>query len=287
MKRLAVVLALATLLGSGAALAAPVATSTAPERRETTEAVLQQALAATQRGAFDEAVDALELLSDSGVVHPDVSYMRAFVYIERARSRARRPGDLGRAAAALAESELLRPDDDVERALDTLRSEISRQRAREGSAPVLQRPALGRAVTGLLSESTWADTAALGSALLTAGLVLYLAVKRRSAEIAGATGIVVGIVLGLIGASFALAARHYRTTSRPAVVVVPEARLLDDTGRPLAVRAPNPSSVQEGAEVYVHEQREGRAHVEWGALDGWVDASQLRVLATRGGSSRP
>ena len=116
----------------------------------------------------------------------------------------------------------MRPDDDVERALVTLRSEISRLRAREGNAPVLQRPSLGRAVTGLLSENTWADAAALGSALLTAGLVLYLAVKRRSAEIAGATSIVVGLVLGLIGASFALAARHYRMTSRPAVVVVPE-----------------------------------------------------------------
>jgi hypothetical protein len=284
MKRLGVVLTLMTLLFCGQAWAAP-AGAPASDPRATTEAVLQQALDATKRGAFDEAVDALELLSDSGVVHPDVSYMRAFVYVERARSRARRPGDLGRAAAALSESELLRPDDDVERALVTLRSEISRLRAREGNAPVLQRPSLGRAVTGLLSENTWADAAALGSAVLTAGLVLYLAVKRRSAEIAGATSIVVGLVLGLIGASFALAARHYRMTSRPAVVVVPEARLLDESGRPLAVRSPNPSGVQEGALVYVHEQREGRARVEWGALDGWVDAAQLRVLATRASGS--
>jgi hypothetical protein len=277
MKRVSAVLTFAALLICVPAFSAP---SEAPE------AVLAEAAAATQRGAFDEAVDALELLSDSGLVHPDVSYMRAYVYIERARSRARRPGDLGRAAAALSESLLLRPDDDVERSLATLRSEIARQRAREGSAPELQRPSLGRAVTSLLSENAWADTAALGSALLTAGLVLYLAVKRRSAEIAGATGIVVGLVLGLLGASLAFAARQYRMTSHPAVVVVPEARLLDDTGRPLAVRAPNPSAVQEGALVYVHEQRDGRAHVEWGALDGWVDASQLRILKTRsaGGS---
>ena len=70
-------------------------------------------------------------------------------------------------------------------------------------------------------------------------------------------------------------------TSQPAVVVVPEARLLDENGRPLAVRGPNPNDIQEGALVYVHERRDGRARVEWGALDGWVDASQLRVLQTR------
>lgn len=272
MKRLCLSLAFATLLSSGQAFAAST---------EAPEAVLAQAVAATQRGAFDEAVDAMELLSDSGFVHPDVSTMRAFVYIERARSRARKPGDLGRAAAALSESQLLRPDDDVESALVTLRSEIARQRAREGSAPELQRPSLGRAVTGLLSESAWADTAALGSVLLTAGLVLYLAIKRRSAEIAGATGIVVGLVLSLVGASLAFAARQYRMTSHPAVVVVPEARLLDQSGRPLAVRASSPGAVQEGALVYVHEQRDGRARIEWGALDGWVEASQLRVLMTR------
>lgn len=265
-------LAFAALLSCGHAAAAG---------NDAPEALLASAISASEQGAFDEAVDQLELLSDSGFVHPDASYARAYVYVERARSRAKRPGDLGRAAAALEESRLLRPDDSVDEALTTLRSEISRQRAREGSAPVLQRPSLGRAVAGLLSENAWADAAALGSTLVTVGLVLYLAVKRRAAEIAGATGIVVGLVLGLFGATLAFAARHYRLTSQPAVVVVPEARLLDADGRALAVRAPNPNAVQEGALVYVHEQRLGRAHVEWGALDGWVDASQLRLLQLR------
>jgi hypothetical protein len=261
----------AGLLFSGSAFAA---SDAAPN------ALLAAAVASVERGAFDEAVDQLELLADSGFVHPDASYARAYVYVERARSRAKRPGDLGRAAAALEESLLLRPDDTVEQALATLRSEIARLRAREGSAPVLQRPSLGRAVAGLFSENLWANTAALGSTLVTVGLALYLAVKRRAAEIAGATAIVVGLVLGLTGASLAFAARHYRLTSRPAVVVVPEARLLDAEGRALAVRAPNPSAVQEGSLVYVREQREGRAHVEWGAVEGWVTASQLRLLQT-------
>ena len=187
---------------------------------------------------------------------------------------------MGRAAAALEESLRLRPDETVEQALTTLRSEIARLRAREGNAPVLQRPSLGRAVAGLASENLWANAAALGSALVTIGLALYLAVKRRAAEIAGATGIVVGVVLGITGAALAFAARHYRLTSHPAVVVVPDARLLDADGRALSVRAGSPSAVQEGSLVYVREQRDGRARVEWGAVEGWVNASQLRMLQT-------
>jgi hypothetical protein len=151
---------------------------------------------------------------------------------------------------------------------------------------VLQRPSLARAVTSLLPERVWANAAVLGSLLVTAGLMLYLAVKKRAAEIAGATAIVVGLVLGLLGASLTFAARHYRTTSRPAVVVVPEARLLDANGRALPVRAPTPEAVPEGALVYVHEQRDGRARVEWGTLRGWLDSSQIRVLMTRAASGQ-
>lgn len=278
MSRPSSLLVLAIGLFAGQVFAANPAAEGAPE------AVLAASVSAAQRGAFDEAVDQVELLSDRGFVHPDASYARAYAYVERARSRASRPGDLGRAVAALEESLLLRPDAEVEGALSTLRAEISRRRARAGSSPVLQRPSLARAVTSLLPEGVWVNSAVLGSILVTAGLTLYFAVKRRAAEIAGATGIVVGLILGLLGASLAFAARHYRTTSRPAVVVVSEARLLDPNGRALPVRAPNPEAVPEGALVYVHEQRDGRARLEWGAITGWVDASQLRVLMTRAAS---
>jgi hypothetical protein len=63
------------------------------------------------------------------------------------------------------------------------------------------------------------------------------------------------------------------------VVVVPEARLLDESGRAATVRAPSPGAVPEGELVHVHEQREGRAKVEWGTISGWVDATQLRFLS--------
>jgi hypothetical protein len=65
------------------------------------------------------------------------------------------------------------------------------------------------------------------------------------------------------------------------VVIIPEARLLEETGRPLPVRAQSPSAVPEGALVHVHEQRDGKARVEWGAIEAWVDQTQLRLLATQ------
>jgi hypothetical protein len=241
--------------------------------------VIREALAAVESGAFDKAVDELELLADRGFVHPDASRARAYVYVQRARSRARRPGDLGRAVAALEEVELLDPKAELRPKIETLKAEISRQRAREGSAPVLQRPTLGRAVTSLLPENAWALLSILGATLLTAGLASYLFVKRRSAEIAGATAIVVGVVLGGLGTCLTLGARHYRKTSRAAVVVVAEARLLDAEGHALPSSAKMPAAIPEGSFVYVREQGDRYARVEWGAVDGWVDPSQLQLLA--------
>lgn len=242
--------------------------------------IIREALAASQSGAYDKAVDQLELLADRGFVHPDASRARAYVYVQRARSRARHAGDLGRAVAALEEVQRLDRGADLEDKIATLQSEISRARAREGAAPVLQRPTLGRAVTQLLPENAWALLAAFGAALLTVGLGLYLFVKRRSAEIAGATAIVVGVLLGGIGTGLTLGARHYRRTSRAAVVVVAEARLLDAEGHALPSTGKVPAAVPEGSLVYVREQSDRFARVEWGAIQGWVDPSQLQLLAT-------
>ncbi|MGC4093942.1 MAG: hypothetical protein QM756_39755 [Polyangiaceae bacterium] len=242
--------------------------------------VIRRALEAVQRGAYDDAVDQLEALADRGFVHPDASSARAYVYVERARSRAKHSGDSGRAIAALEETQKLQAARTLEPKIAALQSEISRQRAREGNAPVLQRPTLGRAITSLLPENAWAALAALGSTLVTAGLLFYLFVKRRSSEIAGATAIVVGLLLGGIGSCLTLGARHYRKTSRAAVVVVGEARLLGADGRALQPVKNQPTAIPEGSLVYVREQGERFAHVEWGSVEGWLDPSQLQLLAT-------
>ncbi|MFO7178341.1 MAG: hypothetical protein DIU78_006555 [Pseudomonadota bacterium] len=240
-----------------------------------------QAEAALERGAFDEAIDRLELAADRGIVHPDVSYARARAYVERARSTAARPGDLGRAAAALEEALYLRPSDDiVEAALEKIRAEISRRRARTGASPVVQRPALGRAVANLLPENVWAAVAAFGALVLTLGLSARHVLRRRAIEIAAAVGVVAGLVFGLVGGALAGLSRYYRTTSRPAVVVVPEARLLDAEGRPLPRRGESENAVPEGALVHVRGQADGLSEVEWGTVRGFVSSSQIRLLAS-------
>lgn len=243
-------------------------------------AELAEALRALDAGAYGDAIDRLELLADRGFVHPDASFDRAVAYLGRARGSQRQPGDLGRAAAALAETLALRPgDQEAESALEAVRQEIGRKRARTGGAPLVARPRLLRAFVGLLPEQAWGTLAALGSFSLAWGLALRLLLKRTSTEVPGALGIGVGGLLLCLGGGLAAGARHFRKTSTLAVVVVPEARLLDESGRPLPARTNGDSSVApEGAEMYVLERRGGLDRVEWGTTDAWVVAGQLREV---------
>jgi len=89
------------------------------------------------------------------------------------RAGADRPGDLGRAAAAFEEALLLRPDDhDADVALDRVRAELTRRRARKSRSSMDARPTLDRLVVGLASEQTWGLFALLASLLFALGLVL-------------------------------------------------------------------------------------------------------------------
>ena len=253
----------------------------APSESERDFAAASEAL---KRGAYTEAIDRLELLADRGFVHPDASFNRAVAYVERARSGAASPGDLGRAAAALSEVLLLRPSDEqAELGLSRIRAEISRRHAREGVAPVMARDSLGRAATALFDENVWACLALVGSLLLTVGLALRRFVQRTSAGLAGAIGIGVGAFMLLAGAALTAGARHFRLTSSPAVIVADEARLLDETGKPLPQKrgSAESMSVPEGASVYVLERRPTLYRVAWGSSEGWLSPGQVRILAVR------
>jgi hypothetical protein len=239
---------------------------------------------AIKRGAYTEAIDTLELLADRGFVHPDASFDRAVAYVERARTRAAKPGDLGRAAAALCEVLVLRPNDDAaEAGLARIRAEIARRHAREGTAPVMARPSLGRAVTSVFDENVWAGVAVTGSLLLALGLGLRRFVHATSAALAGAIGIGLGTLLLVAGAALTAGARHFRLTSSPAVVIVEEARLLDESGKPLPQKggAADSVTIPEGASVYVLERRPTLDRVEWGSTEGWLNPGQIQILASR------
>jgi hypothetical protein len=239
-----------------------------------------EALADLKRGADNAAIDRLELLADRGFNHPDASLLRAAAYLSRAEGAAARPGDLGRAAAALSEVLVLRPDDEqAQRALESVQAEIARRRAKRG-ASVTVRPRLARAVVALLPEQAWAAVAALGSLALALGLVVRRLSTRDLWRLSGVVAASVGAVVVCLFGALTYAAMHLRTSSRPAVVVVPEARLLDEQGRALpAQRGEDSSSVPEGATVYVHETRAGRHRIEWGSLEAWLEAGSVRLLA--------
>jgi len=240
--------------------------------------LFQKATASLDQGAVDDAIDCLELLADRDFVHPDVSYDRGMAYAERGLSPRARPGDLGRAAAALAEALVLRPDDDqADTALDRVRHEIVRRRARAGAKEIDLKPSLGLAVVGLLDENTCATLALVGSVAAALGLLVRFWTRGSRARLGGVVAGSVGGVVLLVGTSGAAFAHYARVTYRPAVVVVDEAHLTDDSGATITGVG---SVVPEGSSVLVVEQRGSRARVEWGSLNGWLSLGQIRVLAS-------
>lgn len=244
----------------------------------TVDGYFKDANAALDKGAPNEAIDLYELMADNGLKHPDASFNRAVAYVRRAESKQARPGDLGRAAGALSETLLLRPDDaEATDALRLVREEIGRRRAREGAQQVSVSPSLARSAVAILDESTWAILAGLGSALLSTGLLLRLWWQRSSARLSGGVLALLGGCVFVVCAAFAGGARYFRTTSRPAVVVASEARLLDETGKPKTIRGTN--AVVEGESVYVVGERGALAKVEWGTIEGYVNRSQLMLLS--------
>lgn len=265
----------------GVAAAALLSFGSAHVRAETPEQAYAAARTALGKGAANEAIDRLELLADQGVVNPDASLLRAAAYLTRADGSGAQPGDLGRAAAALSETLLLRPDDaQAEIALDAVQAEIARRKAKQQES-VAVRPRLSRAIAALLPEQLWAMLAALCSFAVALGIVVRRLAESALARLTGTVAIGVGSALGLVFGVGAYAAEQFRVNSQLAVVVVPEARLTNELGRPLPYkRGADTTTVPEGASVYVRERRDGRCLVEWGSTDGWLSLSDVRILAT-------
>jgi hypothetical protein len=258
-----------------------------------TTSLFQRGVAALRDGAVSDAVEVFEALADRGFVHPDASFDRALSYLGRVRAGAERPGDLGRAAAALEETLLLRADDrDAETALELVRAEVARRRARSGaSADVDARPTIDRAVFGFASEWTWSILAGAASLLLTAGLVLrwvdgQMAEKGAETQhdmplegplhLASSIAVPIGVVCLLVFAILAAGARQLRLTTTEGVVVAPEAHLVTEKGV-LTTRG----AIPEAARVELGEQRGALVHVRWGAVEGWTQLDSVRRLAHR------
>ncbi|MEZ4370859.1 MAG: hypothetical protein R3B07_08535 [Polyangiaceae bacterium] len=261
---------------------------TAPSSASNAE-LFKSAAQALSQGAFDAAIDELELLADRGFVHPDASFNRGVAYSRRAETRQVQPGDFGRAAAAFQECLRLRPGDrEAAKALAAVEAQITRRRSREGREPVVVNASLSRAVVNLASEDVWALLAAVSALILSVGLGFRLwNAKPRARFSGGVAAAVAGVALALFSV-LTYSARHFRVTTTPAVIVATEARLLDAQGRPLPKTAKiELEAIPEGALIWILDRNGSLAHIEWGTTEGWVSTHQLQPLATPDEISSP
>jgi hypothetical protein len=243
----------------------------------------ESAIAALSKGAPTEAIQQFELLSDRGILHPDVSYDRAVAYVTRGRSPQAKPGDLGRAAFAVSEALALNPEDTAARTLlDRIDHELSRSRSQRGSPSLLARARLSRAIVGLFAEDTWAIASLFFSAVTTLGLALSLGTKSHRARLTGSVALALGLVLGVGAVTGLLFARSERRNTRSGVVVAAEARLLDATGAALtrARISAQDRVIPEGARVLVKGKTDRLLLVEWGSLDAYVSPTEVQLLPT-------
>ena len=255
-----------------AALASVLALAPRLAHAESSDELFGKGAAALGRGEYGAAIDTFEALADQGFVHPDASYDRGLAYVMRYRAHAERPGDLGRAAAAFEEALLLRPGDaGADAALDLVRAEVTRKRARKTRDAIDVRPTLDRVVVGLASEETWGLAALCASVALAVGLVLRPRAGR--AHVAGSVLVPSAVIALMLLIPLVWGARWLRLSTREGVVIAPEVRLTDDQGRALGGDA-----VPEAASVEVGERRGAIVHIRWGATEGWGPAADVRVL---------
>ncbi|MFO0591279.1 MAG: hypothetical protein U0441_27275 [Polyangiaceae bacterium] len=282
-------------------LALSLASPARAEAPESDEALFAKGSAALEKGEYGAAIDSLEALADRGYLHPDASYDRGLAYLMRIREKAEKPGDLGRAAAAFEETLRLRESDaGADAALDLVRAEVTRRRSRKNNATMEVRPTLDRVVVGLASDRTWTLASLVASMLVAIGILLRRFDKLEDApkdDVRAASVVapkmtarpahplhVMGSVLVAVGAVALLAlvpiawhARDLRLTTRQGVVVATEAHLTDETGAVLK-GDPQTTTLPEAAAVEVGERRAGIVHVRWGAVEGWLPATSVRVL---------
>jgi hypothetical protein len=243
--------------------------------------------AALLKGSFSEAISQLELWTDQGIVHPDLSFDRGVAYLGRAESPAHRRADLGQAVAAFEEALYLDPSDDEAAAIiERARAKISERRAKRAGEGVVARPRLERALLDLVGENVWAGVGAAGALLLSLGLVARLASRGYQSRFSGAIAAVFGLVLSLFGAGMALVGFRLRQHAAPAVVIVEEARLHDGEGRPVSssrgasTLGEATDRVPEGTLVHISDTRGALVEVEWGDSEAWLDAREVRRLAS-------
>ncbi len=245
------------------------AAPSAPFRARATEAS-----AALIAGEPERAVDALERLADEGVVHPDVSFNRGLAYLRRAESPQAKPGDLGQAAAGFAESLALSPDDtEAGWGLEEARLRVARRNAHAQGQAVIDTEPLGERLLALVSTRWAFAVAALGSLVLTFGLVVGRS-QKSTLRLSASVSVLVGLLLLVPAVALAWAQHAQMLHGTPAIVVAERASLLDSSGRPLG----KATALPECQSVQVREFRGRLARIVTSGDDVWLLGSTLRIV---------
>lgn len=237
------------------------------------QSYFNDATQALNEGRYEDAINHLEARADREAPHPDASYNRGIAYLMRVRAGSETSGDLGRAAAAFEEALALRPSDlESKQALELIRAEVARRRSRRGQSVVVASPSLDRVVVDLLSARSFNILAIGASLLLAIGLVLRKRNDSRQ-QLAGSllSPLAALALAGLVPLS--IHATHLARTTGKGVIVVREAFLVDENGRPLGG-----DPVTEATRVEVGAQRGALVQVRYGKRDGWVKRESLRVV---------
>ncbi len=239
-------------------------------------ALFRRGTEALALGKFEEAIEQFEAFADREPSHPDASFNRGMAYLLRVRSGAERNGDLGRAAAAFEETLIMRSDDDDARhGLSLIHAEVARRRARSGKPVVISSPSLDRLIVNLASARSWGIGAVVASFLLALGLLL----RRRSegpVHLAGTLLWPLSLVALAALLPLTLVATDLQRSSRPGVLVLREAFMMDEKGVTLGG-----DPISEATRLELGQRRGGRVSVRYGVREGWLDASSVRPLRTR------
>ena len=242
------------------------------------EATLKSSAEQLSAGQIEAVITSLERVADEGQHHPDLSFNRGLAYLRRVGTPTERPGDLGQAAAAFAETLAERPADaEAARALEETQLQVARRNARGKNKEVAQVGAsLGLVERALLSVPPavlfWVSAAA--SLVMFLGSLLRFA-RSETRRLVGTIALSVGALLLVPGTAAYFAREGLFRGAKLAVVVSTQAEMVDGSGRRVAGRPP----LAESTLVYVQGPERGLLRLVSLGTSQYVSMSQVRVVS--------
>ncbi len=223
---------------------------------------------------FAEAIFEAEAAADQGVVSSDLSFNRGLAYLGRAKTSLAVSGDLAQASAGFAESLQLRPGDaEAARGLEQARLLIAQDRSQKDTSPDSSNLGILERVLLAIAPLVLALLAALGSLVLSLGLVFFVG-RNESRRTAGAIMTLVGSLFLVPSAALAGARASLFAEARTAVVIADSAEVVDDAGKKIALRP----AFRKGTLLYLGPSDRGAAPLVGIGETGFVPLARVRLL---------